>query len=63
MSDLEDMQKEDDMDDNEPLSEGEVFDKDDWCFDEDDDFNDTCGDDDNDYYYDDDDNQFYSRNL
>ena len=32
------------MDDNEPLSEGEVFDKDDWYFDEDDDFNDTCND-------------------
>ena len=32
MSDIEDMQKENDMDDNEPLSGGggEVFDKDDW---------------------------------
>ena len=48
MSDIEDMQKENDMDENEPLSEGEVFDKYDWYFDEDDDFNDTCGDDDND---------------
>ena len=31
MSDIEDLQKENDMDDNEPLSGGgEVFDKDDW---------------------------------
>ena len=32
MSDIEDMQKENDMDDNEPLSGGggEVFDKNDW---------------------------------
>ena len=30
MSDTEDMQKENDMDDNEPLSGGGGFDKDDW---------------------------------
>ena len=44
----------DDIYDNEPLSDGEIFDEDDCDFDEDD----TC-DDEDDY---DDDNQFYSRN-
>ena len=48
MSDIEDMQKENDMDDNETLSEGEVFEKEDWYLDEDDDFSDTCDYDDND---------------
>ena len=48
MSDIEDMQIENGMDDNEPLSEGEVFDADDWYFDEDDYFSDTCDYDDND---------------
>ena len=48
MSDIEDMQKESDTDDSEPMIEEEIFDKDDWNFNEDDDFNDTCDDDDDD---------------
>jgi len=52
---VQDMQEEtlDNIYDNEPLSDGEIFDEDDCDFDEDDD---TC-DDEDDY-----DNQFYSRN-
>ena len=45
----------DDIYDNEPLSDGEIFDEDDCDFDEDDD----TSDDEDDY---DDDNRFYSRN-
>ena len=67
MSDIEDMQKENDIDHSEPVIEEEVFDKDDWYFDEDD-LNDTCDDDDDeeeeedDYNYDDD-NKLCSRNV